>query len=129
MRYMDRILIGVLLVIVSVVCLYMGSPQRTGDFNPNPALAYGFTLFFALGFIFMAMGLLGMEDDYPAFLSGFVLFFIVGGLIAVLLYVNGEGQWLLEDADDPRFWQYWAKMAALWPLKLVEMAGFLGYHT
>lgn len=129
MRYMDRVMIGLILVIVSIVCLFLGSPHRTGGFDPSMGLVYGFAIFFALGFIFLSMGILGLKDDYPALLSGFVLYFMVGGLIAIFLYVNTNATWRLADADDARFWLYWTRIMAMWPFELVQMTGILGYHT
>jgi hypothetical protein len=128
MRYTNRILIGIILMFIAIGCLWWGSPTRNGSIQPVLTMMYAFVVFFALGFIFAAMGLLGMEDDYPGFLSAFVLYFIIGALIAVMLYVNGRGQWSLAEAESPTFWAYWIRIMAMWPLELVKMMGWLGYR-
>jgi len=128
MRYAQRMLIGLALILVGLGLLVLGSPDRTGQLDANPAFVYGFVFCFALGFIICSMGLLGAKDDYPGLLSSFVLYFIVGALIAVFLYVKREGQWTLAEADDPNFWAFWLRRMALWPLELVRLTGFLGYR-
>ena len=128
MRYMERMLIGVGLIILSFGLLYLGSPVRTGRLEANPGFVYGFCLLFALGFIIGSMGLLAAKDDYPGLLSGLVLYFIVGALIAVLLYVRKEGDWTLDEAGDPGFWAFWLRRMALWPLELVRLGGLLGHR-
>lgn len=128
MRYAQRMLIGLVLILVGFALLVLGSPDRTGQVDVNPAFVYGFVFCVALGFIIGTMGLLGAEGDYPGLLSSFVLYFIVGALIAVILYVKREGQWTLAEADDPNFWFFWLRRMALWPLELVRLTGFLGYR-
>ncbi len=128
MRYLDRFLIGFILMAMGLGCLWWGSPSRTGSPQPVLAMMYAFVVLFAIGFVFVSMGLLGMEDDYPAFLSGMVLYFVVGAVIAVVMYVNGRGQWSLAEANSPGFWLYWGRIAAMWPLELVRVAGLLGYR-
>lgn len=128
MRYMERMLIGLGLIILSFGPLYLGSPLRTGEVEANPAFVYLFCLLFAVGFIIGAMGLLASKDDYPGLLSGLVLYFMVGALVAVLLYVKKEGDWTLDEAGDPGFWAFWLRRMALWPLELIRMTGFLGYR-
>ncbi len=129
MRYMDRILIGIILILLGFLLLWYGSPARSPAAEPNPIFAWAFVLFFALGFIIGSMALLGSEDQYPAFLSGMVLYFIIGGLIAVILYVtgNGIGGWTLYDADNPGFWAAWGRLIVAWPLELIRSVGVLGY--
>ena len=129
MHHTERILLGLLLIIIGLIALWYGSPARTGEAEPVPVLTWTFVMFFALGFIIGSMGLLGSEDDYPAFVSGLVLYFIVGALIAVFLYVRGYGigEWTVYDADQPDFWVSWIKLATLWPLELVRASGLLGY--
>ena len=122
MRYLDRMLIGLGLIILAFGALYLGSPLRTGQADANPGFAYGFCLLFALGFIIGAMGLLGSKDDYPGLLSGLVLYFMVGALITVFLYVKKEGHWTLAEADDPQFWIFWLRRMALW-LSLIHISG------
>jgi putative effector of murein hydrolase LrgA (UPF0299 family) len=128
MRHTNRILIGIILMFISVGCLWWGSPVHTGSVRPIPGMMYAFVVLFALGFMFAAMGLLAMKDDYAALLSAFVLYFMIGGLIAVMMYVNGRGQWSLAEAESPTFWAYWIRMMAMWPLELVKMMGWLGYR-
>ena len=128
MRYLDRMLIGLGLIILAFGALYLGSPLRTGQADANPGFAYGFCLLFALGYIIGAMGLLGSKDDYPGLLSGLVLYFMVGALITGFLYVKKEGHWTLAEADDPQFWIFWLRRMALWPLELIRMTGLLGYR-
>ena len=128
MRYLERMLIGLVLVILGFGALYLGSPLRTGQVDVNPVFVYGFSLLFALGFIIGVMGLLGSKEDYPGLLSGMVLYFIVGALIAVILYVKKEGRWSLAEADNPQFWIFWVRRMALWPLELVRLTGLLGYR-
>jgi hypothetical protein len=126
--YQQKVLIGVVMLGLAFGSLWYGSPARTGN-DPNIAYAWIFSLFVALGFIFLSMGLMGAERDYPALLSGLVLYFIVGALLAVFLYVNrsGVGGQTITDADQPAFWAYWIKVMALWPYELVSRAGILGY--
>jgi hypothetical protein len=130
MRYADRLLIGMFLILCGVAALWYGSPARTGAGEPIAAFAYAFVFLFALGFVIFSMALLGSEDDYPAFLSGLVLYFIVGALVAVFLYVTRRdiGFFTLDDAADPRFWAYWFRVGATWPLELVIRAELLGYE-
>lgn len=129
MRYMNRVLLGLILILTSLVVLWLGSPDRTGELFANPVFGYAFLVLFALGFIIGAMGLLGAEDDYPALLSGLVLYFIAGGLIAVFLYVSQRGvdRFTLDDAAQSGFWAHWVRVAAMWPLELVQQADVLGY--
>ena len=39
------------------------------------------------------------------------------------------GGWTLEEARYPGFWAYWMKVAAMWPLHLVQQSGILGYRA
>jgi len=128
MRYAQRLILGIALIVVSLIILWFGSPSRTG-LDPSPTLAVVFSVVFAIGFIVGAMGLMGMEKDYPALLSGLVLYFIVGGLIAVFTYVNSSrlGLNTLDEAGTTSFWVYWIRFAALWPLEVVRALGVLGY--
>ena len=128
MRFAQRFTLGFALIIVSLVILVFGSPERTGA-DPSPALAVAFCVVFAIGFIVAAMALMGAEKDYPAFLSGLVLYFIVGALIAVFTYVNSSrlGLNTLDDAGTGAFWVYWIRYAAMWPIEVVRSAGILGY--
>ncbi len=127
MRHVDRIMIGLLFMFASVFVLWYGSPARTGV--ADPLYSYGFVLLFAVGFMIGSMGLMGASDDYPALLSGFVLYFMVGALIAVFMYVsgNGVGRWTLDDADSSAFWAHWMKFVAFWPLRVVGLLDFMGY--
>lgn len=127
-RYRRKILLGFVLLGASVLCLWYGSPVRTGA-EPMTAFVGAFSLLFALGFIFTSMGLMGAEKDYPALVSGLVLYFIVGALVAVFLYVSANDLGLLtvSDADNPAFWFHWIRVMALWPFELVARSGFLGY--
>ncbi len=129
MRYFDRILIGLLLIMAAFLVLWYGSPYRTGNYDPSPAFGWGFLMLFAIGFIVGTMGLLGQADDYPALLSGLVLYLIVGGVIAVFIFAQGDrlSSWTLEDARYGAFWAHWFRVAATWPLELVQRATFLGY--
>jgi hypothetical protein len=128
-RSTDRILFGLVIILLSVIVLWYGSPARTGAGEAITATVWGFSILFALGFIITSMGLMGAETDYPAFVSGLVLYFIVGALVAVFLYVRmeGIGEWTLYDADTPGFWAHWVRVAATWPLELVRTSGLLGY--
>jgi hypothetical protein len=129
-RHLDRVLIGLLLIFLGVGVLYWGSPARLATTSPDPLYAYGFLVLFGLGFAIGSMGLLGAESDYPAFLSGFVLYFIVGGFIAVVQYVQGEGvgQWTLQDADSSGFWAYNLRLMATWPLQIVMRLRLMGWN-
>ena len=129
MRYLNRILIGLLLIASSIGVLYWGSPARSGMMDPHPKLSLLFVVLFALGFIFMAMGALGMKDDYPGFASGLVLYFMVGGLIAIVFATDESNTWRLEDASDPAFWAYWVQIAAQWPILVAKKFNLLGYGT
>jgi hypothetical protein len=129
MRYLDRFLIGIVLILVSFVTLWFGSPYRTNTFEVNPMVVNAYIILFALGFVFVSMGVLAMEDGYPAFLSGAVLYFMIGGLIASILYINQEGGFTLAELGDPLFWSYWIKRMAMWPMHIVEMTGMLGYQA
>jgi hypothetical protein len=129
MRYLDRVLIGLLLMGASGFVLWYGSPLRAAPSEPDPLYAHGFVALFALGFVIGSMGLLGADKDYPALLSSFVLYFLIGALLAVFFYVRreGVGPHTLEDADTAAFWAHWVRFMAEWPLELVKMAGLLGY--
>lgn len=129
MRYFTRVLIGLLLILAAFVVLVYGSPYRTGNYEPSPVFGWGFLILFAIGFIIGAMGFLGSADEYPALLSGLVLYLIVGAVIAVFIFAQGDrlSSWTLEDARYPAFWAHWFKVAATWPLQLVQRSTFLGY--
>ncbi len=128
--YRQKILLGFLFLAASVVCLWYGSPARTGG-DPLMVFVWAFTMLFALGFIFTSMGLMGADRDYPAFVSGLVLYFIVGALVAVFLYVSGNdlGLLTLSDADNPSFWFHWLRVLAMWPFELAVRAELLGYMS
>lgn len=130
MRYMQRITLGIVLIVIGFVVLWLGSPDRTGDVG-NVVPAFVFVLLFAIGFIIAAMGLMGAESDYPSLLSGLVLYIIVGVLIAVFLYTSSTqvGRISLEDADDPTFWTYWLRVAVTWPLEIVRKFDLFGYGS
>ena len=130
MLYVKRLLIGLVFVFCSLVALWIGSPARTGAGEPSLVAALAFVFLFALGFIFVAMGFLGIKDDYPGMLSGLVLYFMVGALISVFLYVRSTpmGPLTLEDAAKGAFWLKWARVTAMWPLELVQRAEILDYH-
>lgn len=128
MRHLDRLLIGIILIIGAFACLWWGSPARTGTFEPQVGLTYLYLVLFAVGFIFVAVGLMGGEHDYSSLMSGLVLYFMIGLLIAAILYVRREGQWSLAEADNPAFWTQWLRIAATWPLQLVKLTGILGYR-
>jgi hypothetical protein len=129
MHFINRFLLGLFFILVSLLLLWLGSAARTGEPFASALFGYAFAVVFAVGFIVAAMGLLGAKDDYPALLSGLVLYFIVGGLIAVFLYVSQRGvdRFTLDDAARPGFWAHWTRSAALWPLELVQQADLLGY--
>jgi hypothetical protein len=131
LRFGDRVLIGIVLILLSLVILWWGSPDRSGAFDSPDAFKYLFIGFFAVGFIIGAMGLMGSEEDYPALLSGLVLYFVVGGLVAVLVYVNsnGIGSWTIEDARFSGFWVTLMRLAATWPMVAVQRLGLLGYQV
>ena len=129
MRYLNRVLIGLIFIAASIGVLYLGSPERSGLLDPHPKLSLVFVLLFAIGFIFVAMGALGMKDDYPGFASGLVLYFMVGGLIAIVFATDESNTWRLEEAGDPGFWAYWFKIAAQWPVLLAKKFNILGYGT
>jgi len=126
-RYVQKIVLGLLLIAIAFICLWYGSPVRTGD--ALQPFVWGFIGLFAVGFIFLSMGLMGAEDDYPALLSGFVLYFIVGALIAVILYIRGGdlSPVTLGDVDSADFWRHWLRVAATWPFELIARAGILGF--
>ncbi len=129
MRYLDRLLIGIVFILISFGVLWFGSPFRTGTYQVEPMVVTAYVFLFALGFVFVSMGVLAMEDGYPAFLSGLVLYFMIGGLISIILYVNREGGFTLTEAGDPLFWSYWIKRMVMWPMHVVEMTGMLGYRA
>ncbi len=125
MEYAQRILVGLVLILLGFGVLFWGSPDRTGAIA-NPVYAYAFVLLFALGFIVLAMGLLALQG-YPGLLSSTVLYFIVGALVAVIRYVMYEGTFSLGDAGDPTFWLLWLQRMAIWPLEIVRLTGLFGY--
>ena len=127
MEYLQRILVGLILMILGFAALYLGSPMQTGYGEPNMAYAYAYVLLFALGFMLLAMGLLALQG-YPGMLSSFVLYFIVGALVALIRYVMYEGEFSLVDAGDPVFWMQMLKRMALWPLEIVRMSGIFEYR-
>jgi hypothetical protein len=130
MHYMQRIVLGLAIILASFVVLWFGSPDRLGAVETSSAYGLAYVIIFAIGFILAAMGLMGMEDDYPALLSGLVLYFIVGAVIAIVIYFGqnaGFGATSLEDAGTSGFWFYWLRVAATWPLELVQRAGLFGY--
>lgn len=130
MRYVQRVGLGIVLIVISFVVLWLGSPDRTGA-DPNSASALLFVGLFAIGFIVGAMGLMGSESDYPSLLSGLVLYLIVGALIAVYLYTSSTqvGRISLQDADDPTFWTYWLRVAVTWPLEIVRKLDLWGWGS
>jgi len=130
MKFAERVILGLFIILVGVASLWYGSPARTGASEPIPAFAYTFVFLFAIGFIIGAMGLMGAEHDYPALLSGLVLYFVVGALVAVFMAVGGStlDGYTLEDAGEPTFWIRWIRVAAIWPLELVRRAGVFGYY-
>ena len=129
MHYTQRVILGTVIIVSSFVLLWFASPARSGTANPSPTIGIVFVVLFAIGFIFAAAGLMGMKDDYPALLSGLVLYFIVGGLIAIVQYINGTGisSNSLVDWGDASFWIHWIRVAATWPLVLVQRADLFGY--
>lgn len=124
-----RALSGLILILISFLLLWWGSPNRTGALQVEPAWAYGFLLCFALGFVLFSMAALGTEGAYPALLSGVVLYFIVGALVAVFVYVRGTGlsPYSLNDAGSSAFWIETLRLAALWPLALVKQLNAFGW--
>lgn len=129
MKYRDRTLFGFLLILVSIAVLYWGSPMRTGSSTQEPVYAYTFIGLFALGFSIFTMGVLGHEDAYTAFISGFVLYVLVGFVITLILYItnNGIHQYALEDVGSSAFWNEFGRLTITWPLRLVQLSGFLGW--
>ena len=127
--YGKMILAGLFLVVLAFVCLWFGSPARTGGM-PVPIFAWTFSVLFAIGFILGAMGLIGADVGYPAFVSGLVLYFIVGALVAVFMYVtrNQIGMGTISDADTAGFWAHWIRIMAMWPYELITRAGVMGYN-
>ena len=129
MSMRTRALTGAVLILISVLLLWWGSPNRTGALQIEPAWAYGFLICFAIGFVLFSMAALGTEGAYPALLSGVVLYFIVGALVAVFAYVRGAGlsPYSLNDAGSSAFWIDFLRMAALWPLVLVKQFNIFGW--
>lgn len=123
MSFQIRILTGLILIITSVALLWYGSPARL--LQGDTRFAYGFLMVFAIGFVLFSMGILGTQGAYPALLSGFVLYFIVGGLITVFIYLTGSGltQYSLSEAGNPLFWREASRLAALWPIYIVQTLG------
>jgi FtsH-binding integral membrane protein len=130
MRYVQRVTLGIVLIVISFVVLWVGSPDRTGP-DPNTAAALAFVGLFAVGFIIGAMGLMGAESDYPSLLSGLVLYLIVGALVAVYLYTSSTqlGRITLQDADNPTFWTYWIRVAVTWPLEIARHFDVFGWDS
>lgn len=131
-RYMQRVVLGLVIILASFVVLWFGSPDRIGNVETASTFGLAYVILFAIGFIVASMGLLGAADDYPALLSGLVLYFIVGAVIAIVIYFGqgaGFGATSLEDAGTSGFWFYWLRVAATWPLELVQRAGLFGYES
>jgi hypothetical protein len=130
MTYQARAVFGLLLIAISLIVLWWGSPDRTATIETYPQYAYAFLGLFAVGFILTSMAVLGTEGAYPALLSGFVLYFIVGALLTVFVYVKGDGLagYGLGQVGSPTFWRTAGKLAALWPLHLVQEADLFGWE-
>ena len=103
---------------------------RTGQEGVQ-AVAWIFSMLFAVGFAFGTMGLIGYDREYQALLSGLVLYFIIGALVAVFYYTSGTqvGAISITDADSFTFWTYWMRFLATWPFQIVVKTGFLGYDA
>ena len=129
MNVLQRFILGLVFIAFAFMILWWGSPARTGQALPDMGFALAFVFIFAIGFILASMAVLGMENDYPGFLSGVVLYFMIGALASVVLYVSGTevGRISLEDAASSNFWMYWVRVAATWPLELVRRADLWEY--
>lgn len=127
MRYITRMLVGLILAAGGFVLLWYGSPDRIGG-NGDPRLMYAFVLLFAIGFMIGTMGLLGAESDYPALLSSFVLYVMVGALVAIFHYssTGNFAGYTLDQIGDPAFWFTALRYAFLWPLEVVATFGLFG---
>lgn len=129
MSYQARAASGMILIAASLLALWWGSPDHMPTLETHPEYAYAFLGLFAVGFILFSMAALGTQGAYPALLSGFVLYFMVGGLLTVYVYVAGDGisGYSLGHVGGASFWRTAAKLAALWPLHLVQKAGLFGW--
>jgi len=129
MSYQVRAVSGLILIAAAFAALWWGSPDHKPTLETYPQYAFLFVGLFAVGFILFAMAALGTQGAYPALLSGFVLYFIVGALLAVFVYLrgNGIGGYTLGEAGNPAFWRTALRFAAFWPLHLVQEAGLFGW--
>lgn len=129
MSYQIRAATGLILIAASLTALWWGSPNRMPTIETHPEYAYAFLGLFAIGFILFSMAALGTQGAYPALLSGFVLYFMIGGLLSVYVYISGDGiaGYSLGQVGGSAFWRTAAKLAATWPLHLVQKIGLFGW--
>lgn len=130
MSFQTRAVSGLLLIAISLIVLWWGSPDRLPTIETHPRYALAFLGLFAVGFILFSMAALGTEGAYPALLSGFVLYFMVGALLGVYEYVAGDGiaGYALGQVGGAAFWRTAAKLAALWPFHLIQEIGLFGWE-